>query len=164
MKKVLWDDYFITMAYLVATRSKDENTHIGAVVVGPDNEIRSTGYNSFPRGLNDDVPGRQERPLKYRFFEHAERNSCYNATLIGVSLKGCKMYTNGIPCTDCARAIIQSGIKEVIVDKMWNDNNYDHWLEEAKISLQMFEECGVKVRFWEGVLLNIFRYRRGEKF
>lgn len=164
MNSVSWDDYFMTMVYLVAMKSKDENTHIGTVVVGLDNEIRSTGYNSFPRGLNDVLSERQERPLKYRLIEHSERNACYNAGLIGVSLKGCRMYTSGVPCTDCARAVIQSGIKEVIVDKSWNDDNYAHWLEEAQISLQMFKECGVKVRYWDGNLLEIYKYRRGEKF
>ena len=68
MKKVSWDDYFMTMVYLAAMRSKDESTHIGAVIVGPDNEVRSTGYNSFPRGMNDDIKKRQKRPEKYFFF------------------------------------------------------------------------------------------------
>jgi dCMP deaminase len=162
MEKVEWEDYFMSMAYFVATKSKDERTHIGAVVVGPDNEIKSTGYNSFVRGLNDNVAGRQEKPEKYFWFEHAERNAIYNATLIGSSLKESKMYTNGIPCMDCARGIVQSGIKEVIVDKFWDDGNQGDDLEHSKRTLQMFEETGVKVRYWEGKLLNIERFRRGE--
>ena len=101
-----WDDYFMSMAYLVAAKSKDIRTHIGAVVVGLNNEIKTTGYNSFVRGLQDNMPERQEKPEKFYWFEHAERNAIYNATLIGTSLKGCKMYTNGIPCADCARGII----------------------------------------------------------
>jgi len=164
MEKISWDDLYMTMVYLVAMKSKDESTNIGAVVVGPDNEVRSIGYNSFPRGINDDVPERQKRPGKYAFFEHAESNTINNAALIGVSLKGCRMYTNGIPCTNCARSIINSGIKEIIVDKIWDDNNVDKWKEEAKISLVMFSEAGVKLRFWEGSLLDICRFRRREKF
>ena len=156
------DDYFMTMAYLVATKSKDNNTHIGAVVVGPDREIRSTGYNSFVRGLNDDVPERQERPEKYYWFEHAERNAIYNATLMGVSLKGCKMYTNGVPCMDCARGVVQSGIIEIIVDKKWDEDNSEKWAEHAQRSLQMFKETGVDLRYWEGKFVNLEKYRNGQ--
>lgn len=158
-----WDDMFMTMAYLVAMRSKDESTHIGAVVVGLDNEVRSTGYNSFVRGLNDDVEERQKRPEKYYWFEHAERNAIYNATLMGVSLKNCKMYINGIPCCDCARAIIQAGITEVIVDKAWNSDNYSSkWNEEASRTIQMFNETGVKLREWDGNMIDIRKFRNGE--
>jgi len=74
-----WQDYFIGIANQVKLKSKDKNTQIGAVIVGEDNEVVSTGYNSFPRGIDDDVPERQERPEKYHWFEHAERNAIYNA-------------------------------------------------------------------------------------
>lgn len=161
MEKISWDDYFMTMMYLAAMRSKDESTHVGAVVVDGLNIVRSMGYNSFVRGINDDVPERQVKPEKYFWFEHAERNAIYNSQL---SLRGCRMYTNGIPCMDCARAIVQEGIKEVIVDKLWDDNNYAQWVEHAVRSRVMFEEAGVKLRFWEGKLLDIYRFRSGEKF
>lgn len=159
---VSWDDYFMSMVYLISSKSKDKRTHIGALVVGKDNEIKSAGYNSFVRGLNDNVIGRQEKPEKYFWFEHAERNAIYNATLIGTSLKGCKMYTNGIPCMDCARGIVQSGILEVIVDKSWENGNSEEDLEHSKRSIQMFGEVGVKIKYWEGNLLNIEKFRRGE--
>jgi dCMP deaminase len=159
-----WDDYYMNMAYLVAMKSKDNSTHIGAVVVGEDNEVRSVGYNSFVRGLDDNVPERQERPEKYLFFEHAERNAIYNATLCGVSLKGCKIYTNGLPCCDCARGIIQSGIKEVIIDKKWDDGNYGIWVEQAEKSKIMFNETNVKIRYWDGEIFLIKKYRNGKEF
>lgn len=162
IKKLNWDEYFMSMVYLVAAKSKDKRTHIGAVIVGKDNEIKSTGYNSFVRGLNDNLPERQEKPEKYYWFEHAERNAIYNATLIGTSLKGSKMYTNGIPCMDCARGIVQSGILEVIVDEAWEKGNSQGDLEHSKRTLQMFEEVGVKIRYWEGKLANIEKFRRGE--
>jgi len=141
-----WDQYFIEIALLVAKKSKDESTKLGAVIVGPDNEIRSTGYNSFPRGLNDTLGARQERPEKYHWFEHSERNAIYNAARIGVSLKGCRMYLTPGPgvCCGCARAIIQSGVAEVILSG--DMNTKQKWSEEAKRSMIMFEECGVKVR------------------
>ena len=159
---VEWDDYFMSMVYLIASKSKDERTHIGALIVGPDKEIKSTGYNSFVRRLKDDLPKRQEKPEKYYWFEHAERNAIYNATLIGASLKGCKMYTNGIPCMDCARGVVQSGILEVIVDKKWNESNEGDDLEHSKRTIQMFEEVGVNLRYWEGELLKIEKFRRGK--
>ena len=157
----IWDDYFMSMVYLIASKSKDKRSHIGALIIGPDKEIKTTGYNSFVRGLNDDIPERQEKPEKYYWFEHAERNSIYNATLIGTSLKGCKMYTNGIPCMDCGRAIVQSGILEVIVDKKWNENNSPEDKEESEKTIQMFKETSVKLRYWEGELLKIQKFRRG---
>ena len=159
-----FDDYYMNMAYLVAMKSKDKSTHIGAVVVGPDNEVRSVGYNSFPRGINDNLQERQERPEKYFWFEHAERNSVYNATLLGTSLKGCRMYTNGIPCMDCARSVVQAGIKEVIVDKYWDDNNDDIWIENANRTKVLFQEAGVSLRYWEGELITIKRFKRGKVF
>lgn len=157
-----WDDYFMSMVYLVASKSKDKRTHIGAVIVGPDNEIKTTGYNSFVRRLNDDLIKRQEKPEKYYWFEHAERNAIYNATRIGTSLKESKMYTNGIPCMDCARGVVQSGILEVIVDKDWNENNGKKWSEHAKRTIQMFNETGIKLRYWKGNLLQIDKFRRGK--
>lgn len=157
-----WDDYFMSMVYLIASKSKDNRTHIGALIIGPDHEIKSTGYNSFVRRLNDNLLERQEKPEKYYWFEHAERNAIYNATLIGVSLKGCRMYTNGIPCMDCSRGIVQSGIEEVIVDKLWDDQNRGEDLENTKRALKMFEEVGVNVKYWKGELLEIKKFRRGE--
>lgn len=159
--KISWDDLFMSMAFLVAMKSKDEKTHIGAVIVGENNEVRSVGYNSFVRNLDDNKSERQVRPEKYFWMEHAERNAIYNATLMGVSLKGCKMYTNGIPCMDCARAVVQSGIVEVIVDKQWNDGNSEKWSEHTKRSLEMFDEVGVKVRYYDGEKLTILKMRDG---
>ena len=113
-----WNKRFMELAFLVASWSKDPSTKTGAVVVGPDKEIRATGYNGPVRGVDDDVPERFERPTKYDFFEHAERNALYNACLTGVSVKGCVMYATHAPCVDCARAIIQAGIKTVITNKV----------------------------------------------
>ena len=83
-----WVEYFRELAHTVKKKSKDKNTQIGAVIVGTDKEIVSTGYNSFPRGINDGVSERQERPEKYHWFEHGERNAIYNAARIGVVTLG----------------------------------------------------------------------------
>ena len=157
---VTWDDYFMTMVYLVASKSKDKRTHIGAVVTGPKREIRSTGYNGFVRGLNDDVPERHEKGEKQHWFEHAERNAIYNATLMGSSLKDCRMYTQGVPCIDCARGIVQSGIREVVVDKKWETNTED-WSERNRRSIEMFGEVDVGLRYHETNYVEIFGFNDG---
>lgn len=144
-----WDEYFVEMARLAATRSKDPNTRIGAVIVGPDNEVISTGYNSFVRGLNDNVPARSERPEKYFWYEHAERNAIYSAARHGVPLKGCRMFLScWTPCTDCMRAIIQSGIKEIILGTRDGVSGQSKWVEEARRSKEMADETGVTIRYY----------------
>jgi dCMP deaminase len=142
-----WDSYFIELATLAATRSKDRSTKVGCVIVGPDNEIRSTGYNGFPRGINDDAPERHERPAKYLWTEHAERNAIYNAARSGISLKGCRAFLPWFPCMDCARAIVQSGIVELIAYKP--DLKDQKWGREFVAAIEMFGEAGVSVRYVE---------------
>lgn len=145
-----WHNRFMEMAELVATWSKDASTKVGAVVVGENKEIRSTGYNGMVRGIDDNIPERSERPVKYDFFEHAERNAVYNACLIGASLKGCVIYVTAMPCPDCARAIIQSGIKMVITKKLPPiDKNTPKgtWRDKVVYSEQMFKEAGVECLF-----------------
>lgn len=149
-----WDSYFMEMVYVVAKRSKDPNTKVGCVIVGPDNEIRSTGYNSFPRGIDDNVQERLERPEKYIWIEHADRNAIYNAARVGTSVKGCRMYLPWYPCTNCARGIINSGICEVVIDNRdsnpWKGNDSrGRWQEDIDRSKQMLLEAGVVLREWD---------------
>lgn len=145
-----WIEYFLNIAEQVKLKSKDKSTQIGAVIVGKDKEIRSTGYNSFPRGLDDNKPERQERPEKYFWFEHAERNAIYNAARMGTPLDGTTIFlTSGLPCADCARAIINSGIKRVYCKSICTTKNKDKWVESQEKSLQMLKECGVEVIFYE---------------
>jgi dCMP deaminase len=140
-----WHKYFFNLIYPIRSKSKDPNTKVGCVIVGPDNEIRSTGYNSFVRGIKDDVPERLIRPEKYFWMEHAERNAIYNAARVGVPLKGCVIYMFGIPCMDCARAIIQAGIKEIRADyqehQKWKSPRYDE--AEMNRSMTLLLEAGV---------------------
>lgn len=143
-----WDEYFINIAEQVKLKSKDNNTKIGVVLVGKNNEIVSTGYNSFPRGINDDVIERQEKPEKYFWFEHAERNCIYNAARIGVSTLGTTMYmTCGISCADCARAIISAGVEKIIL-RSGKGAMSPKWQESAERSNQMFKEAGIIVEFF----------------
>jgi dCMP deaminase len=143
-----WHEYFFNIAENVKLKSKDKYTQIGAVIVGVDKEIISTGYNSFVRGLNDDIDDRQERPEKYYWFEHAERNAIYNAARIGVSTKDCEIYlTCELPCIDCARAIINSGIKRIHCKKGQGPKT-EHWIEGIKRTKIMLSECGIDVIYY----------------
>lgn len=151
-----WDQHYMTEAYNKAMKSKDDSTKLGAVIVGPDNEPVSNGYNNFPRNLDDNVKERYERPLKYKYMEHAERNAIYNAARHGVALKGTRLYVPQRPCSDCARGIIQSGIVEVIYHKEWPGNSTDApWFDDQEIGLEMFQECGVSIREWSGEILML---------
>jgi dCMP deaminase len=110
-----WDWYFAEIAEVVSSRSRDPSTRVGAVIV-KDRAIISTGYNGFPRGVNDNVPERYDRPEKYWWTVHAEENSIFNAGRSGISTAGATMYVVPLhPCVDCAKAIVQSGIREVVV-------------------------------------------------
>ena len=144
-----WQEYFIGIANYVKLKSKDKYTQIGAVIVGKDNEVVSTGYNSFPRGIDDDVPERQERPEKYHWFEHAERNAIYNAARIGVSTKDCTMYlTCGLPCTECCRGIINAGITKVVCSQEGMGVKGEHYKEMEEKTKQMFWESRIKVVYY----------------
>jgi len=154
-----WNEYFLNMAYLVAMRSPDPMTHNGAVIVGPNNEVISTGYNGFPMGVEHKAE-RMGRPEKYFWMSHSEVNALY---LCPIRPVGCKMYVTGLPCADCARGIIQSGIVEVYIDanKDWIDNQ-EKWLESCRRTVEMFKEADVKVSEIGVKLVQIERYQNGK--
>ena len=110
---ISWDEYFMGVAMLAARRSKDPSTQVGACIVSQDNIIVSTGYNGMPKGCSDDeFPwNRDGEENKYPFVVHAELNAILNAS--GRDLRGCKIYVALFPCNECAKAIIQSGIREI---------------------------------------------------
>ncbi|MBR5529785.1 MAG: dCMP deaminase family protein [Oscillospiraceae bacterium] len=110
---ISWDEYFMGVAMLAACRSKDPSTQVGACIVSQDNIIVSTGYNGMPKGCSDDeFPwNRDGEENKYPFVVHAELNAILNAN--GRDLRGCKLYVALFPCNECAKAIIQSGIREI---------------------------------------------------
>ena len=113
MDYISWDEYFMGVAKLAAMRSKDPSTQVGACIVSQDNIIVSTGYTGMPKGCSDDeFPwNRDGEDNKYPYVVHAELNAILNAN--GRSLKGCKIYVALFPCNECAKAIIQSGIREI---------------------------------------------------
>jgi len=137
-----WHKRFIELARHIAQWSKDPSTQVGCVIVGPDREIRSTGFNGFPRGVADD--GRlEDRAKKYPIIVHAEENAIMHAARVGVSLKGCVAYVTFPPCTRCARSLVQAGIRVV----MFPDDVEipERWMEDFETSLSMLDEAGVDV-------------------
>lgn len=136
----VWDKRYIGMAELISTWTKDKSRGVGAVIVNGKNRVVSIGFNGFPTGIKDDIEERHLKPIKYKFTEHAERNAIYNTTS---PLNGCKIYVTLFPCPDCARAIIQTGIVEVICPYI---NELDNWCDDFKISKEMFEEVSISVK------------------
>lgn len=146
-----WDEYFLKHVYLAASKSKDSSTQIGAVLI-KDNAVVSEGYNGICRGVKEcpvNNSERLQRPEKYFWFEHGERNAIYNAARRGIATEGCLMFTQGIPCADCARGVIQAGIKEIYVHRQWAEQSQKKdrikWVESCARSMDMFNESGVKV-------------------
>lgn len=141
---ISWDEYFMGVALLAARRSKDPNTQVGACIVSPDNIILSTGYNGLPCCCSDDVfPWEREgAETKYPYVVHAELNAILNAG--GRVLRGARLYVALFPCNECAKAIIQSGIKELIY---LSDKYHDTHASIA--SRRMFNMTGVKYRAYQ---------------
>jgi dCMP deaminase len=149
-----WDERFLGIAEFIAQFSKDRSTQFGSVIVNARKAaVVSLGWNGFPRGIDDDIEERHERPLKYRWTEHSERNAIYNAASTGLTLDGCVIYIGGrnengivswLPCADCARAIIQCGIREIIIRPPEMDN--PRWNDDWQVTVEMLKEAGVTVR------------------
>ena len=138
---ISWDEYFMGVAKLAGFRSKDPHTQVGACIVSEDNKILSMGYNGFPNGCSDDeFPWErdgEELETKYPYVTHSELNAILNYR--GGSLAGAKLYVSLFPCNECAKAIIQAGIRTVIYDS----NKYDG-STSVTASKKMFEAAGVK--------------------
>ena len=143
---ITWDEYFMGVALLSGMRSKDPNTQVGACIVSEDNKILSMGYNGFPMGCSDEeFPWAREGETvdtKYAYVTHSELNAILNYR--GGSLQGAKLYVSLFPCNECAKAIIQSGIKTVIYD---DDKYADSPASVA--SRRMFDAAGVEYRRYE---------------
>ena len=153
---ISWDEYFMGVAMLSAMRSKDPNTQVGACIVSNDNKILSMGYNGFPSGCSDDAfPwAREGEPLdnKYLYTTHSELNAILNYR--GGSLEGAKLYVSLFPCNECAKAIIQAGIKTVVYDC----DKYEH-TPPVIASKRMLDAAGVRYYKYEhtnrDILLNV---------
>ncbi len=139
-----WDIRFLELAKHISGWSKDPSTKVGCVVVGEDREIRSTGFNGFPRGISDDIERLTDRSQKYPLICHAEENAIMHAARIGISLKGSTAFVTWPPCSRCARSLIQAGIKEIVYPE--TKEIPERWLEDFTISNGMLLEAGIVVR------------------
>ena len=139
-----WDQRFLDLAEHISGWSKDPSTKVGCVVVGEDREIRSTGFNGFPRGIADDSERLSDREKKYPLICHAEENAIMHAARIGLSLKGCTAYVTWPPCTRCARSLIQAGVIEVVYPS--GSEVPERWMSDFEMSTQMMNEAGLKIR------------------
>jgi len=142
--KKRWDLRFLEMAKLISTWSKDPSTKVGCVIVGPDREIRSTGFNGFPRGVNDTLARYNDREQKYPLVCHGEENAILHAARIGVSVKGCIAYCTWPPCTRCARSLAQVGIAEIVYPA--GVEIPDRWKADFEMSSSLLKEAGVIAR------------------
>ena len=140
---ISWDEYFMGVALLASQRSKDPSTQVGACIIDADKRILSTGYNGFPKGCSDDeFPWNRDEEkgeTKYQYVVHAELNAILNAS--GKTLSGATVYVGLFPCNECAKAIIQSGIKEVV----YLSDKY-HDTPSMTASRKMLESAGITVR------------------
>ena len=137
-----WDDTFMFLAQIISQRSKDPSTQAGSVIVSKDNIFLGMGYNGWARGIDQsDLPWDREGDwldTKYPYVVHAEANAVYNSI---TKVRGSRLYCTLFPCNECAKAIIQNGVKEVI----YKSDKYKD-TKEAKASRKMFELAGVKLR------------------
>lgn len=119
------------------------------MILGKAGEVRSVGYNGMPRGCNDSDPSRNQRPEKYFWYEHAERNALYNAARVGTPLEGCTAIVTKFPCMDCMRGLIQSGIVEVMAPYPELVNDQAIWIEQITRTLALIDELGIEVKLWK---------------
>lgn len=135
----------MALAKQISSWSKDTSRGVGCVIIGDHREVLSTGYNGFPRGVNDEILTRHQRPEKYKWTEHAERNAIYNAARIGMGLDDSRMYSTCFPCSDCARAIVQSGIRFLVTyAPNFQDPTYG---EDFVFANQLLTEGNVSVKY-----------------
>lgn len=149
---ISWDEYFMGIAILSSLRSKDPNTKVGACIVDKDHKVVSIGYNGMPTGVDESqISWNKGEGLdsKYLYVCHAEFNAILN-TRNGSALNGCTIYVTLFPCNECAKAIIQTGIKELV----YNENKYENTVE-TQASLKMLKLAGIKIRKYDGRLPKI---------
>lgn len=143
-----WKGRYLELAKSVAGWSKDPRTSVGACIVGQHGQIVSQGYNGFPRGIDDDHSRLTNRETKLRYVVHAELNAILNALLSGSSTKDSSIFVAGKPvCHECAKAIIQAGIKHVVYDTEIGDDS--DWRDSNLFALQLLKEAGIEVQFYD---------------
>lgn len=136
-----WKKRYLDLADHVSSWSKDPSRKIGAVAIGPQGQVLAQGYNGFPRGISDTFRRYDNREIKYKYVVHAEMNCIYNAADNGVSLRGSDLYVTGLPtCSECAKGVIQVGIKRVYM----RADVPEAWTDSWNLTQQLFREAGVQ--------------------
>lgn len=142
------DTRWLALCASKGRESPDPRTRVGCVIVGPDRGVRSEACNTYPHGVLDGIQERTEAPLKYIWIEHAERNAIYLAARRGISTEGCTMFVELAPCVECARAIIQAGLAQVVINANRSEEyRGDRYTAEHSTALAMLAEAGISVRF-----------------
>jgi dCMP deaminase len=144
MKMNKWNKRFMDLAKMAATWSKDKSTGVGAVIVNDRKKVLSLGFNGFPRGVDDDIDSRHERPKKNHYVVHAERNALDEAE---TSLEGATIYCTFFTCATCAHGIIQKGLKRVVAPEP--DWDAERYADSQKAALEMYLEAGVEVEYYD---------------
>lgn len=149
-----WDNHFLQLALETARISKDPSTRVGAVIVGPDREIRTSGFNGFPRGIADTPERLADRDTKLKLVVHGEMNAILNAARVGIPLKGCSLYLaatddsgliwGGPPCSRCTVEVIQAGIVEIISRP--KKSVPSRWHLDLELSHELLVEAGIAYR------------------
>lgn len=143
------NEHFMARAHKSAIPSKDRSLKVGCVITTENYRFLVNGYNGFPSGLDDTIEARHQRPEKYIWTEHAERNAIYNAARNGIRIEYCRAYVNWHPCVECARALIQVGMIELITYRP----DFDHERFGASFvkAAEMLTACGIPVTFMDKV-------------
>jgi dCMP deaminase len=137
---------FVGVARELALLSKDPSTRVGAVIVGPGNEIRASGWNGFPRGVRDLPERYDDRPTKYKFIAHAEANAIANAARAGTPTDGCSLVVTALhPCNECTKMIIGAGIRRIYAPM---PDMEGRWASEFEVAARMLQEAGIIVEFY----------------
>jgi dCMP deaminase len=149
-----WDHHFLRLALANAQMSKDPNTRVGSLIVGPDREIRSAGFNGLPRGIADTEVRLHDRDTKLKLVVHAEMNAVLNAARVGIPLKGCTLYLvatdnsgsiwGGPPCTRCTVEVIQTGIAEIVSFPF--KAGWSRWAEDIRFARDLLDEARIVYR------------------
>ena len=139
-----WDNRYMELAKAVSTWSKDPSKKIGAIAIGSKGQVLAQGFNGFPRGIDDTDDRLNDREIKYKYVVHAEMNLIYNATFNGISLDGSSVYIYGLPlCSECAKGLIQVGVKRIVMNKDSLESADDKWLESFELTMQLLNESGI---------------------
>lgn len=148
-----WDDLFFNIIKEYKLKSKDPSSKFAAVIADEKNAIIASGFNGFPRGVQDFPERYNDRPTKYSLVVHAEANAITSAARIGAKLEGCRIYVDTYPCSSCCKLIIQSGINEIVLNgdsELHNDAGFrDRWQSDIETTKLMCQESGVKIRVYK---------------